>query len=369
MRPRHEQREKNIRLDFYGGGWVILLAILTLAALVAWRVIPSIREGGTPYRISASDAPYNGFDVSTSLVKPEHLVSGMPRDTLLPLDDPATVPADGIEAINEKYRKYLLPGDRVVGVRIGDQARAYPLRVLAWHEVCNDTLGGVPIAVTYSPLCDSVVVFDRRVAGRTLSFGVSGLLYNSNLLMYDRPEGDRPASLWCQLWFRAVTGPAAGEKAVLTVLPAQVVYWADWAQAHPDTTVVAPEPDKVKRYRREPYSSYYGRGRPRYPQMAMPAGPVMPLFTPVIAVQAGGQGVVYPLPLIEAKAGPQGEWTTTWQDVRLRFVYRHEFPDPPVAWVMAEGEDGSDVRTIHAFWFAWRGLHPTDAVVVPDQDR
>ena len=103
--------------------------------------------------------------------------------------------------------------------------RAYPLRVLVWHEVVNDTVSGLPILVTYNPLSEGIAVFDRRVAGRTLSFGVSGLLYQSNLLMYDR-DGTRGAeSLWSQLQARAVSGPAAGAGQTLELVPFALARW------------------------------------------------------------------------------------------------------------------------------------------------
>ena len=114
------------------------------------------------------------------------------------------------------HGRFLVPGDLVIGLSLHGEARAYPLEILALHEVCNDTLGGEPILVTYQPLCDSAVVFERRVDGHTREFGVSGLLYNSNLLMYDRhPEQPQDESLWSQLQFRALAGPAAAQHATL----------------------------------------------------------------------------------------------------------------------------------------------------------
>src|SRR5207344_1682190 len=129
--------------------------------------------------------------LTTTLVPREKIVSaGMVTDALPPLDEPnaITLPQlSGLETIGRG--KYLVPTDKVIAVVLNGAARAYPLRVLVWHEVVNDTVGGIPIVVTYNPLSEGIAVFDRRVAGETLEFGVSGLLYQSNLLMYDRrPE-------------------------------------------------------------------------------------------------------------------------------------------------------------------------------------
>ena len=107
----------------------------------------------------------------------------------------------------------------------GGIARAYPLRLLNWHEVINDTLGGQPVAITYSPLCDSSVGFRRMVADKVQEFGVSGLLLNSNLIMYNRQSGAADESLWSQLQCRAIAGPAAASQQTLEVLPIAVVSW------------------------------------------------------------------------------------------------------------------------------------------------
>ncbi len=428
-------RPDGVKLDFRSGGWVILLSVLVMAGLIIWRVVPSVRQGRTPYGTSQPGLPYNGFDLSTCLVPRELIAIGIPRDTLLPLDEPPLVPADRIEAVNREFRKYLLPGDRVIGVTVAGQARAYPLRVMAWHEVCNDTLGGTAIAVTYSPLCDSAAVFERQVGGRELHFGVSGLLYNSNLLMYDRPAspgvvavtspkrqrgyllspgamtggqglnaehadratlaeghagapqettrspgaiGSLPASasppskpaephgssLWSQLQFRAIAGPAAAQAATLEVLPAQVVYWSEWRRRHPDTSVVAPDPAHRERYNRDPYASYYGTGRPRYPVQPLPADATLPLFEPVIAVQAGKANCVYPFSTIARQANQQGHWTVVCGATVLRFEYRQVRTDPPAVWVSTSGSD-TPMRFIQSFWFAWHAMHPGDRLVEP----
>ncbi len=128
-----------------------------------------------------------GFTLEPCLVPRALLVaSGMPKDGLAALVDPPVWTGLQADAARVGHGRFLVPSDRVVGVRLGGAARAYPLRMLVWHEVVNDTLGGVPIAVTYDPLCDSAVAFRREVRGETLAFGVSGLLFDSNLVLYDR---------------------------------------------------------------------------------------------------------------------------------------------------------------------------------------
>jgi hypothetical protein len=164
-----------------------------------------------------NDPAAYGFDLANLAPEARTTLvgSGNPRDFLTAYDMPATIPGTEMVRFNgERRSKYVVTADRVAGVVVNGAARAYPLAVLNGHEVVNDVLGGVPIAVTFSPLTDSVVVFDRRVGGEERLFRVSGLLWNSNLVMYDVPadparRAGAVASLWSQLGMRAIAGPAA----------------------------------------------------------------------------------------------------------------------------------------------------------------
>lgn len=150
----------------------------------------------------------------------------------------------------------LLPDDRVVGVVRDGRARAYPLRVLNWHEVVNDQFDG-PLLVTYCPLCGSAITADRVVDGQPTTFGVSGLLYRSNLVLYD----DRTDSLWGQLLATAIRGPATGS--TLRLVPSELTTWKAWQERHPETDVLLPAPlsktvgtSEAAPYSRNPYSEY-----------------------------------------------------------------------------------------------------------------
>jgi hypothetical protein len=146
---------------------------------------------------------------------------------------------------------------RVIGVVRDGDARAYPLAILNWHEIVNDTVD-VPILVTYCPLCGSGVVAERRVDGETAVFGVSGLLWNSDLVMYDTVTD----SLWSQLLGTAIRGPATGTE--LTLLPAAMATWGEWRAEYPETEVLLPPPEsntvrgprQARDYDRDPYAGY-----------------------------------------------------------------------------------------------------------------
>ncbi|PSQ38067.1 hypothetical protein BRD13_07705 [Halobacteriales archaeon SW_5_70_135] len=146
--------------------------------------------------------------------------------------------------------------DRVVGVVRAGEARAYPLPILDWHEVVNDTLGG-PLLVTYCPLCGSGVTAERRVDGEETTFGVSGKLWRSDLMMYD----EATESLWSQILGTAVRGPRTGDQ--LSLVPSTITTWGQWRTDHPETRVLLPPPDSStivpsapQNYGIDPYAGY-----------------------------------------------------------------------------------------------------------------
>ena len=357
-------------LTFRGGGWIIAVTLAACVAIVLWA-FASVIFGSRPVGDGADPRSY-GFDLAPSDLEGGMLVaSGNPRDFLVALDEPRVAAGRDILEINRQERgKYLVTTDRVIGVEIGGVARAYPLRLLNAHEVCNDVLADVPIAVTYSPLCDSAVVFDRRVPGagaagpRVLRFGVSGLLLDSNLLMYDRDEGaggdapGRPRSLWSQLLGRAVAGPDAvgddGRPLRLESIPAvQVVPWAMWLERRPDTTVALRDPDSARRIKEIDYGRYWAAGDLLYPVSRAPdaqslASRGLGLMSPAVAVTIGGATRVFALPEIAGAVPAEVEqpppWTTEFAGRTITFTLSR---DRRSAWV-----DAGDALLVHGRWFA-----------------
>ena len=255
----------NRMLQFKTGGWVILLAVVVSAALGARILIPALKSGRSPLVGDKKDVATYGFDLSNLTVDPAGLVAGnMVKDAIRPLTSPATLTPDEVLARNEAQRgKYLVPSDWGLGLSLNGANRAYPQRVRNRHEIVNDTLGGVPLAVTFNPLSFTAAAFRREFGGEETTFGVSGLLYNSTLVMYDRRPDGAGESLWLPLTGRAVAGPSAGTE--LQLLPASLATWANWVGRHPDTTVIEGLADFRKHYGMEPYGSYYQRGRLRFP--------------------------------------------------------------------------------------------------------
>jgi hypothetical protein len=166
-------------------------------------------------------------------------------------------PKDGIPALDEpKFesiaaaRDWLADKSPVISLQVGDAARAYPLAVLMWHEIANDTLGGTPVVVTFCPLCNTALVFEREFGGLVHDFGTTGNLRFSDLVMYDR----QTESWWQQATGEAIVGELTGTR--LVFLPAQIVSLADFEAAHPDGDVLSRDTGFFRDYGRNPYVGY-----------------------------------------------------------------------------------------------------------------
>ena len=177
----------------------------------------------------------------------EVLSGGPPKDGIPALTDPAFIAA--------QYDLVLQGREPVITVVMRGEARAYPLRYLTWHEIVNDRFGELPVAVTFCPLCNSAMVFDRRVGEQVLEFGVSGKLRNSDMIMYDR----QTFSWWQQAIGQGIVGELNG--VTLTQLPSWMESWDQFKAAHPDGLVMA-EPDWSRNYGQNPYVGYDSAQRP-----------------------------------------------------------------------------------------------------------
>ena len=239
------------------------------------------RQAEAPRPVAASAMPPRHLDVEAfpnALVDRERIVSGgPPPDGIPPIDDPR------LEAVAEA--DWIDPDEAVLALEIDDEARAYPVRVMIWHEIVNDELGGIPVSVTYCPLCSSGIAFDRRLDGALLDFGTSGALYQANLVMYDR----QTESLWTQFDGRAVIGERIGQE--LERLPLATVAWADFARLHPAGTVVSQETGFDRPYGQNPYSSYEGRDEPVPGFFNGEADSTLPAYERIIGLEVGNTAV------------------------------------------------------------------------------
>jgi hypothetical protein len=201
-------------------------------------------RGGGPTDVLRVDTSGWETDFSKhSVPLSEFQSGGPPRDGIPPIDHPKPTS-------QAKAEEWLSDREPVLAVEVGDRVRAYPLQILVWHEIVNDVLGGRQIAVTYCPLCNSSLVFDRQVRGRTLTFGTTGNLRRSDLVMWDR----QTESWWQQLSAEAVVGELTGTR--LKVLVSQTLSWADFKRVHPGGDVLSRDTGVPRDYGSNPYQGY-----------------------------------------------------------------------------------------------------------------
>lgn len=177
------------------------------------------------------------------------LITILARDLIIPVDHPSF-------ASVENAPDYMLPKEPVVAVVIDGDARAYPLAILMWHEIVNDTVGGVPVTVTFCPLCNTGIVFERVVNGQELTFGTSGMLRRSDLVMWDRQS----QSLWQQITGNAIVGDFVVDKTVLKQLPSAIVSWETFTESYPQGKLLKRVRNSVgmpiREYDNPPYAGY-----------------------------------------------------------------------------------------------------------------
>lgn len=240
-------------------GWTVIVILLSLSAALSAYANPSYWK---------REWPQTDFS-KTSIDFSEILSGGPPKDGIPSIDNPKFVAQSEV--------KDLAATEPVIGLMIGGEAKAYPLQILIWHEIVNDEIGGVPVAVTYCPLCNAAIVFDRRVGGKTLEFGTTGKLRLSDLVMYDRLTD----SWWQQFTGEAIVGEMLGTK--LEIMPARLESYANFQKRAPRGKVLVPNNPNMRRYGANPYAEYDSSPRPFLYRGALPKN-VAPLSR-VVAVE------------------------------------------------------------------------------------
>ncbi len=278
----------------------------------------------------------NGFDLDDAAVPIDEIrKTGVRRDGIPSIDDPKFVTADGAD--------FLRDDDRVIGVYRNGLARAYPIRILDHHEVVNDVFDGEAILVTYCPLCYTGMVFSAQASDFSLKFGVSGLLYNSDVLLYDRTTG----SLWSQILSTAITGPLKGMK--LPAVPASHTTWRQWRERHPSTTILSTDTGYRRDYRRSPYLDY-SRSR----ALMFPVKEKNDKFRNkalVLGVRLGTTSRAYPFNELRKHGADTFEDIIGAHQVTIEWSETDDF-----ARVLDDG--GEELPSIIAYWFAWYAFHP-----------
>lgn len=228
---------------------IIIIAMLSIVAVMLSTiiVIPIINVNPSSTSITTVGNTNSANDKEKHIVPVDQIVSGGPPPDGIPsIDDPKFISV-------QEAGKFLEDSDFVLGLNINGDIRAYPLQILVWHEIVNDNVGGIPVAVTYCPLCFTNQVFNRSLddGQEVVEFGTSGKLYNSNLVMYDRTS----KSLWSQAMAEGIVGKYAGTK--LERVPFDVAYWKEWKQLYPESKILSRNTGSNRPYGVDPYGDYY----------------------------------------------------------------------------------------------------------------
>ena len=329
----------------------------------------------------------------------EILSGGPPKDGIPAIDDPKFVGVEEADA-------WLQPQEPVVLVQVGDDTRAYPIQILMWHEIVNDTLGGVPVTVTFCPLCNTGVAFERTFDGQVLDFGTTGRLRFSNLIMYDR----QTETWWQQATGEAIAGEFTGRQ--LTFVPASMISWADFKATYPDGKVLSRETGYSRDYGRNPYTGYDDVNRSPFLYRGPETPGTLPPMARVVTVDLNGEAVGYPYDVLQevrvvndtiggvpivvlwapgtASALDAGS-VAGGDDVGAATTFSRELDGQTLTFVfdgdrILDEQTGSEwdvlgqavsgslagsqltpVVSINHFWFSWAAFRPETRVYSPDQ--
>jgi len=271
----------------------------------------------------------SAFALSPSLIDTEQIIPGGP-------------PKDGIPALSypkldtvKQASRWLTDQDQILGIAVGGVARAYPIRILNWHEIINDHVGEQSLVMTYCPLCGSGMAFQSKD-----QFGVSGLLYQSDVLLYDR----KSESLWSQLMMQAVTGPRAGER--LIQLAIEHTSWKTWKKQYPHTTVLSRDTGYSRDYERNPYSGYESTSATYFPINHHDARLAAKEW--VIGLNIGTFHKAWSMQYLKNR----GSHEALWRGHRLSI----KIDDTDVR--MYDIATGKQLPITRLYWFAWATFHP-----------
>jgi hypothetical protein len=320
-------------------------------------------------------------------------------------------PKDGIPAITApKYISvadadgWLRPNEPVIFVQVGSDARAFPIQILIWHEITDTAVGGVPLAVSFCPLCNTAIAYERTVGGRVLTFGTTGRLRFSNLIMYDHET----ETWWQQADGMAIVGALTGTQ--LTPRPADIIAWSQFKAAHPDGQVLSRDTGYHRPYGSNPYPGYDDINSSPFLYSGPPVPGALPALARILAIRLNGDAVAYPFSVLQHvhvvedtvgrtelvvfwtsgvsspldagsisdghDVGSAMAYVRTLDGQRLTFRYdgsRIVDSQTGSAWdVLGRAEGGplagkqlTPVVATNSFWFAWAAFEPNTRVYHP----
>lgn len=291
---------------------------------------------------------HNGFDLSDSLINVDEIHHGGPaKDGIPAVDHPVFI---------AKEASSLLPDERILGLSINGLAKAYPIKILNYHEIVNDFFQEQPVVITYCPLCGSGMAYSAQItAEKNATFGVSGLLYNSDVLLYDRET----ESLWSQLLSKAISGKQKGTE--LEMLALTHTSWQDWQKQYPGTLVLSQETGFKRDYSRSPYGDY-DKSRSLY----FPIKQLNSQYHPkeyVIGLKINEQTKVYPFSELSKIHSPYKD-LFAGQEIKLIFDAKNR--TGKIFRVTKSADKQEEIPTTTLFWFAWMAFYPDSVIFTAD---
>jgi hypothetical protein len=293
---------------------------------------PNAEPGETVVRDVSLQNDFTGAKVEES----ELLQGCFSQDCIPSIDDPK------FESVSQAD-EWMRANDRVFALNYKGAVRAYPQRILNWHEIVNDEVDGKPFMITFCPLCGSALAFERTVNSVITEFGVSGKLHNSDLVMYDRFEGN----LWQQITGEAIVGPAARRDEVLRKVPMITVEWSQWKKEHPDTLVLSRDTGFSRNYDQYPYGTYEQDEQLLFGVKGLDKS--LQIKTVVYGVEVDGMSKAYPESAFDANSSFTDQLGET--SLKLERQANGEIKVTNV-------DTGEEIIPIRLFWFAWAAFHP-----------
>lgn len=332
---------------------LLIIAVCIVGALGVWyfwqRPFP-IPSGETALLRSNEDSSMQTQreisvtdGVKHSIPLNEILSGGPGKDGIPSIDSPKFISVSEASFLND--------ADPGLGLTVNGESRFYPYRILVWHEIVNDTIVGEPVLVTYCPLCATGIVFERTVDGEAQEFGVSGRLWQSNLLMYNRPStalgagaaSESDESLWSQVLGEAVLGVHTGKK--LSVVRSDVVRWGEWKKAHPDTKVLSQDTGAARDYGRDPYGDYY-------------SSESVSFGATFNDIRLHPKALVHGIEIDGRYKAYHDEALKTRRTVSDTFAGKEIVITRTDSGELRFTADGESLVSIPGFWFSWLAVHP-----------
>jgi hypothetical protein len=313
----------------------IVLLALYLGSLAVAQAEESSDGHSRAYEVDilADTFSYGKADIDADI---ELVFQGCPqRDCIPSIDQP--------KFLNPAEVDFLEADDLVLSISHKGVTRAYPTRILDRHEIVNDNFADTAVLVSYCPLCGSGLAFVRTLDGQDVEFGVSGLLHNNDLIMYDRKFN----SLWQQITGQAIAGPKRGDK--LDPIPVTMALWEDWKRNYPDAEVLA-LPDDPAHYTRNAYGDYASSDRLLFPVTVQDA-------------RLHVKKVIYGAEIGQQSIAVDAEWLKqmgAWEHAVNGAIFRLEID---AAGAVVGSLNGQAIPVHRMFWFAWYSFHPDTSLI------